>query len=293
MKEFIRRVLYFIVIFVLINAVFIGIIIKTDWGFQKRLDSLRFNNPDFELLVLGNSLALDGIDAEYLTLNGMKSYNLALGGSTLKTNYIQLDEYLKKYIIKPQYIILGLGSYMGIDNSEEIHPIVEVTMNNYKFTLHDLPIIKFKWLGIELLKKIVSSQHRKAKVIYGQLRFQKIITDDTNYSSSYVDLQQFERSHWIGEIEKLCNQNKIKLIIIEMPGFKETQNLSEIGPHILHFANGVTSYLYNFNSQNFCVVFDSTRDWIGNSHLNEFGALKFTNELLKFLNDYIAVPHNR
>ncbi len=39
--------------------------------------------------------------------------------------------------------------------------------------------------------------------------------------------------------------------------------------------------LYNFNSQDFCKRFDYDRDWIGRSHFNEFGATKFTHEVIK------------
>jgi hypothetical protein len=86
--------------------------------------------------------------------------------------------------------------------------------------------------------------------------------------------------HWIGEIAKLCNQNGIELLILELPGYKVTQNLTKIGPHMIHFNNGYSAKLYNFNSKNFCTIFDSNIDWIGNSHLNEFGATKFTKELI-------------
>jgi hypothetical protein len=68
-----------------------------------------------------------------------------------------------------------------------------------------------------------------------------------------------------------------------MPGYKETQNLSEIGPHLLNFNNGCSANLYNLDSKDFCTIFDSEKDWIGNSHLNEFGATKFTKELINII----------
>jgi hypothetical protein len=70
-----------------------------------------------------------------------------------------------------------------------------------------------------------------------------------------------------------------------VPGFKETQNLSEFGPFSIDFTNGCHANLYNYNSRDFCLIFDKDRDWIGNSHLNEFGAAKFAQELLKILKD--------
>lgn len=156
-------------------------------------------------------------------------------------------------------------------------------MKDHEYGVNDVPILKFKWLGFEFLKKIVSENHRKAKLVYGQVKFQKTIPDNTSFKESYLNIEEFESSHWIGELAKLCNQNGIDLLIIEMPGYKETQNLSEIGPHLLHFNNGYSANLYNFDSKDFCRIFDSEKDWIGNSHLNEFGAIKFTRELISII----------
>jgi hypothetical protein len=213
-------------------------------------------------------------------LKGIKSYNFALGGSSIRTSFIQLNEYLNKCSKRPQYVVLGINSKQESFNDEGILPIVEVTMKNHKYSLKDVPILKFKWLGFEFLKKIVSKNHRKATLSYGQLKFQKTISDKTNFLESYLDTMKIGSLHWIGEIAKLCNQNGIELLILELPGYKVTQNLTKIGPHMIHFNNGYSAKLYNFNSKNFCTIFDSNIDWIGNSHLNEFGATKFTKELI-------------
>jgi len=61
--------------------------------------------------------------------------------------------------------------------------------------------------------------------------------------------------------------------------------MSETGPYTLCFANGDSAKLYNFNNLDFCEIFDANRDWIGNSHLNEFGAVKFTNEIMSILEE--------
>ena len=61
-----------------------------------------------------------------------------------------------------------------------------------------------------------------------------------------------------------------------MPGYRNTRNSDQIGPILVNFSNGYTAYLYNFNSMYFCNLFNSNEDWVGNSHLNEFGARKFT-----------------
>lgn len=288
MKQFIYRflgfIVFFAVFFIAINAIFVAVLAKTDWNFRNRIESLRFDNPDFDLLVLGASTSFDAFDTELLTEYGIKSYNLAMGGTTIKTSYIQLKEYLERYPNRPEYVLLGHNSpYVENVDSEEVHPIVELTIKDHKYSMKDAPILKLKWLGFEFLKKVVSSKHREAVLSLGQMKFKKALPDHTTFKKQYMEKSEFESSYWFGEIGRLCNQYKLNLVIIEMPGIKETQNLSEIGPHILTFDNGHTATLYNLNSRDFCTLFDSEKDWIGNSHLNEYGAKKFTNELMGML----------
>ena len=260
-----------------------AVIAKTDWDFKRRLETLHFTNPKFELIVLGHSLAANGIDTEYLTLNDIESYNLSVGGSFPKTNLIQLNEYLLKCHENPKYVILGLASYLGSFDRETIHPIIEFTMDDYKFGVHDIPVIKFQWLGVQFLKKIVSKIHRDVRLSLGQLKSQKVTPDISQYSDMELNISAYTESYYVGQIAEICSLNGIELIIIEMPGFKRTQNSSDIGPYLLNFKNGQSANLYNFNSKAFCEIFNANEDWTSNSHLNEFGAKKFTKELVKYI----------
>jgi hypothetical protein len=288
MNKFARNtlffVLYFVLFFVIINFLYLLIIASTDWDFKKRLEALNFNDPDFELLVLGNSFPEYGIDTELLTRYGIKSYNLAIVGNSDETCYVQLNEYLTKYPKKPKYVLLGVSSYTDPFYNQGIQPIVNFTMKGHIYSLNDIPISKFRWLGVEVLKKIVSSTYRNVDVVYGQIKHPKIIPDNTDYKESYLDTRKFESAQWIGEIVKLCSNNGIEVIIIEMPGVTETQNLSGFGPYNLSFENGSTANLYNYNSRDFCKILDPEKDWGGMSHLNQFGAVKLTEELLKIIN---------
>lgn len=287
MKKFTRKlllfVLFFALFFVLINFFYLAIISLTDWDFKKRLESINFDNPDFELLVIGNSFPEYGVDTELLTAQGIKSYNMALVGSSKKTNYIQLKEYLTKYPNKPKYVLLCLNATSEAIDKEGIQPIVEFTMKNHRYSVKDIPISKFRWLGVEIFKKLISSKHRKARISYGQIKWEKNSPDETDFSEIYLNLQMYESSKWVGEIVKLCNQSGIEILLVEIPGLRETQNLSEIGPYFLSFSNGYSAVLYNYNSRDFCTIFDPEKHWIGQSHLNEFGACKFTEQLISII----------
>ncbi len=285
MHKFIKKVSLFFLFFTLINVAYLIIIKKVDWNFSKRIEALNLGTPKYDVLVLGNSLAMDGIDANYLTKNGFLTYNTALGGSSLATNLIQLQDYLAMYEYKPKIIILGLGSYLSsFKSTGNINPIVDFTKTNKKkYEFKDIPLIKFKWLFKENLKKIFSKPHRDAKLVNGQLRFSKIVPDNTNIAKeNEFPLDKYISSKVLKSIIQVCNANKIKLVILEMPGFKKTRHEIQHPCYIIdkEFNNG---FLYDFNYNGLGESFNDKEDWIGKSHLNEKGARKFTKYILDVL----------
>lgn len=283
MKKFIINIGLITLLFGVVNLLYLLLLFNTDDGFIKRHESINFTEPDYELLVIGNSLASDAFDTELLTAKGIKSYNLALPGSSVKTNYLQLKEYLTNYSSRPKYVVLGMGSFTGTFEDETIHPIVEFTSKGYHPAITDFPLMKFRWLAIDLAKKAVSSRERNVKVIHGQYKFQKVQADDTNYKNLAFEIDRYHKSKYIMDISALCKENGIELFIIEMPGFKEVQNISEVGPHLITYSDSSVATLYNFNTIQFGELFDSEKDWIGNSHLNEYGAITFTEEMYQIL----------
>lgn len=290
MYRFLLKIFFFAVAVLVCNALYLVIVIKTDFNFQKRLETLNFENPTYELLVLGNSLALDGIDTELLTENGYDSYNMALAGSSIFSIKLQLEEYLSSYQHKPEYIILGLGSYINyIDNdSKQIHPVVDFTRKEKSYTFDDIPMIRFKWIFIDLLKKLVSKKHREAYLKHGQLRFSKQVADKSKIDSSRTfPFKEYEfnrdNPNNFSDIINICSNKGIKLIIVEMPGFKKVRHKKSFDRLILDKSNN-NAILFDYNNFEFAEIFDSQTDWIGNNHLNVYGAKKLTNRLVQDLN---------
>ncbi len=283
MKEFAKRLILFSVFFlsfsIFVNCLFLVIITSTDWDFIKRLESLQFEEPDYELLVLGSSLAEYGVDTEVLTNHGIKSFNLSLVGSSVKTNYVQLNEYLTRYPKKPQFAVLAVNSVLEQFDQDGIQPVVEFTMKGHRYNHKDLPISKFNWAGMELLKKAFRKKYRETYLSYGHKK--SIITqpDNTVFREFHIDFNKFETAYWMGELAKLCSENAVELIITDIPGVREAQSLSGVGPYTIRFGNGYTAQYYNLNSIEFCKFIDGENDWVGLSHLNKTGAAKFTQKL--------------
>lgn len=289
MYRFLLKIFFFVVAVLVCNALYLVIVIKTDFNFKKRLETLNFENPTYELLVLGNSLALDGIDTELLTENGYDSYNMALAGSSIFSIKLQLEEYLSSYQHKPEYIILGLGSYINyIDNdSKQIHPVVDFTRKEKSYTFDDIPMIRFKWIFIDLLKKLVSKKHREANLVRGQLRFSKRVADQSEIDTSRVfpfEEYKFDRENPnnFSSIINICSNNGIKLIIVEMPGFKRVRHKKSFENLVLDKTHN-NAVLLDYNNFESAEIFNSQTDWIGNNHLNVYGAKKLTQRLIQDL----------
>ncbi|WP_224490289.1 hypothetical protein [Robertkochia flava] len=278
MKKYLLQIIGFLAAFLVLNFLTVLVFIKYDWNFNKRVKSITFNNPDYDCLVLGNSFALDGIDAELLSTGSCNSYNLAIGGASVRTNYIQLKEYVEQYEKKPEKVILALDSFRHDFKWDEIHPVVDFTMKGKTYGVRDLPFIKFKWLFRELIKKVISSRHRDAQLVKGQLRLEKKIPDATKTPEKPVPLavENFKTSPWVQAIAQLCIDYDIQLIVLEMPSKAEQRNSTPVGPIPVVLDNGIPIEIHNFNSADFEFGLDPENDWIGNSHLNLYGAAKFT-----------------
>lgn len=288
MKKFIQKASIFFLVIALINIIYLLVIKDLDYNFKKRVEALKLESPSYDLLVLGNSLSMDGVDTEFLSKNGFSSYNLSIAGSSLSSNYVQLKEYLSVCKNKPRWIVLGLGSYMNSLDAGNIHPIVDFTRSDKEFTLNDIPVLRFKWIFKELLKRIVSAEHRNAYLQNGQLRFAKKVKDGTQIDENQkFQIDKYESSELIKSILDLCAHNKITLIIAEMPGFKNRRHLDSQGPFVLDKSN-CNGILFDYNHIEFGKIFNDKNDWIGNSHLNSFGAQKFTTHLL---NDLKKIKH--
>lgn len=282
MKRLFIKLLIFVFLFAGINLIYLKLIQKYDWNFNKVQTIASFENQNYDYLIIGNSLALDGFDMVYLQEKGIDGFNTAIAGATPKTNMIQLEKYLENNKA-PKVIIQGLSSNRNTDfNSEKLHPTIDYKYGMDRKSYLDLPMIKFRWMAAELLKKVVSKDHREAKLILGQLRTEKTIEDNTKISQnaiSELDLSRYQNAKYLSAIDSICLEHKIKLINIEMPAYKALQNNAPIGPITYTNTNGQACQFYNYNNIEFCKLFDPKTDWLGDSHLNVKGALKFTAKL--------------
>ncbi|MCU4166221.1 hypothetical protein [Carboxylicivirga caseinilyticus] len=289
MKRLSLKILFFVSVFVLFNYTYMWYLKRYDFELSKALMISKMKNQKFDCIFLGNSVSFDGIDSEFFTKNGVSAYNFALGGANIEASYIQLSNYLKTNTTK--CVMLGLSPGVDYKNftPPPLHPAIEYSYDLMdKFSIRSIPVIKFQWLAVEIVKKVLSKDHREARIVMGQLRTKKTVPDHTDYSQktkTSISICDFEKAKFLFKMDSLCDVNKIDFVLIGMPGYKNTQNDIDVGLHILEYNGDNKLHYLNLNNAKQCTqMFDST-DWLGNSHLNEYGAKKLTEFLYNLYNE--------
>jgi hypothetical protein len=287
MSRFLLKIFKYLIVIIFLNVGFIFLLGYFDHDMFKRIESVKFSDKRYNALFFGNSLALDGIDTKYLTDNGINSYNFAISGANTETNLVQLKDFLKNNK-KPDLIVLCLstclGNFYNDREIEEIHPIVKYT-RDFAFEDFNFPLSIFRWKIIEMGKILISKNHRNAEVVNGQYKSQKTIADNSTLAHNKFNIELLEKSKSLLRFSIYCQEHRIKLIFIDMPGYKSTRykNNSNLVNYKLF-----ESDLYQCNTVEIGNLFDSKNDWIANSHLNKYGAEKFTKIILsKILRNYI------
>lgn len=282
MAQFLRKCGWFLVLLVALNVLYLALLLCFSPGFKKVYDIAFLKNQKYDLLVLGNSMALDGIDAAYLTKHGINSYNFAVAGDHVSTSLLLLETYLQNNP-KPKTVLIGLSSSIGNSYLNKVpftNPEVEFFYHpSLVSNITKPPLFNFQWLFVDFLKVIISKDHRKAQLIQGQWKTKKMIPDGSHFNQSNVTKLAYN-DPYLAKITALCDANGIQVILTELPGSASNRNALPF-TYTATLATGKTSVIYNLNSNDTASkILDPSKDWLAADHLNEYGAEKITNYLL-------------
>lgn len=291
MSKFFKKCFWFLFLVIGLNLIYLFILVCFSPEFKKIYEISKFQNQNFEILVLGNSMALDGIDAGYLTQNGMGTYNLSVAGGHVSTSLLILEDYLKRNQ-KPNMVILGLSSAIGKSYLNPVpykNPEVEFFYHpDFLRNFTNPPLLNFQWLAVDILKILISKDHRNAKMIQGQWQTQKVIADNSVFNNTNTKPIDYKDPYLL-KIITLCESKGIKIILAELPGSNCNRNNFPF-LYSIRLKNKKTSKLYNLNnyevSQN---IIDSKKDWLAHDHLNQKGAQRLT----AFVYENILKKHNK
>ncbi|MCA6423944.1 MAG: hypothetical protein IM568_14185 [Flavobacterium sp.] len=287
MSKFITRCLLFIVLLIIFNLAYFFLLLNFSPGFNKIYTVSKFENKNYELLILGNSMALDGVDASYLSENDIKAYNLAVAGNHISTTVMMLEKYLKKNKT-PKTVVVGLSSAVGQSYLNEVpynNPEVDFFYKpSFWNSITNPPLLNFQWLAIDMLKIVISKEHRNATMVEGQWRTKKVIPDNSVFNSSKKKSIDYTNPY-LSKLIMICNDKNINVVLVEMIGSNASRNNF---PFIYNvkLADKSKTKIYNLNNYKIGnTIINSKTDWLSSDHLNVHGARKQTafiyNEILK------------
>ncbi|MFN8275503.1 MAG: hypothetical protein U0X58_11580 [Flavobacteriaceae bacterium] len=278
MNQFIKKCFWFFGVIILANLIYLGVLFCGSQGFKKVYDVHSFENQKYDLLIFGNSMALDGIDSEYLQQKGISNYNMAIAGDHISTSLMMFEEYLK-HNQKPKVVAIGLSSAIGRSYLNPVafqNPEVEFFYHpSLAENLKNPPLLNFQWLAVDMLKIFMSADHRRAQMILGQWKTKKIIPDNSVYKEQNISLVDYSNPY-LAKMVALCRNNGIQVLLVELPGSNDKRNqISFI--RTIELKDGQKCTLHNLNNYTLTQnVIDAQKDWLAADHLNEFGAQKIT-----------------
>lgn len=283
MGRFFLYLLALLLTFLGANALYVAGISRVDWNFSKAIEAREFQGRDFEILVFGNSTAMDGVNTEMISRGIAPAYNFSLGGATLKDNFDQLSFYLKRNE-KPRQVWLFLSTcHLSYRNASYNTPIVEYLYSTSKpgFSLENLPLFKFRWMFVENIKKLISPDHRNAQLKRGQLRINRSVPDtsqpsnlDSCLNSTYYHSPEFE---YLWKMRRLCDSLHIAFNVYEMPCWQKYQTACKTDSIEVTTENGGDQIIMNLNNQEITLgTIDPKTHWLSENHLNIRGSEAIT-----------------
>lgn len=289
MKKFLKKCLVFLGIVVIVNLLFLFLLLNFAPGFKKVYEMSKFQNKDFDLIVLGNSMALDGVDANYISEKGIKTYNLAVAGNHVPTTLKLFENYLE-HNKKPKMVVVGLSSAVGKSYLNPVlyhNPEVDFFYQpNFWQNIKNPPMLNFQWLAIDMIKILLSKEHRNATMENGQWRTKKVIPDNSSFNPNRAAPKYYDNVY-LHKLIKLCKKNNIKILLVEITGSKKSQNSV---PFVKEYLVSKDEKITVYNLNNFKIaseLINPQTDWLAPDHLNVFGATKET----QFLYEKIIQPN--
>lgn len=257
--------------FIKLIALNVAVLFVAQFGMGKLLDhfyqkssifktniiySKSYNIENKDILILGGSRGLTGLNSKYLSDKTHKTiFNLATDDTQLPVHLMQLKMLLSRGI-RPKCIILDLLSEEGFSHSAlRFMPLIgdadvddffrKFNGNTWIVLQEVFPLYKYIYYNVELLYPsfIVARKH---KYQYrsdenGDYQYPDVVGNLKKDSISVMRLQQ---SATYENFRKLCDQNGIRLVTLIEPFYME--KVETVYPEVINF-----STLYNDKPQYF------------------------------------------
>ncbi|WP_407557637.1 hypothetical protein [Winogradskyella sp. 4-2091] len=305
MKKFITYTVYFIcpVIILMIVMEFALRQIPNDYKFKN--EQIELKKEAVELLILGSSHSLYGINPKYFT---NEAYNLAHVSQTIDLDYLLLNKYINE-LPKLKTVVIRL-SYTTLH--EQLDESAEAWRQKDYNLYYNLDVSNKLKFNSEVLSLKLKNNLKRLKNYYIDNEDPISVTNSgwANFKTSHADksLEELgfivakkhtaknddfvkENIEYIKKIANLGKENNLKVIFVTLPAYKSYRThldksqyeiVSSAGKKLeKQFQN--CSYLNLMSAKNF-----NEDDFYDPDHLKATGAKKLSN----YINDFIINSNN-
>ena len=311
MKKFIIRLIKFSLPIIVLGSgiVFLEFYIFTRSSmFKLKADHFKENKDNIDVLILGSSHNMDGINPEYV--DNFNLSNLAVGGGDIRIDF-GVFEYAIKKSPKLKFVILPL-SYHTIENGHNPKNVLlcrylrhhnlnlferEESIKDYSLLLSNPELFKMYITINSRGKKVSINKYGYTTKIpfyetdrFGNLNYDEniILNDTSNFfitRHKYEDLESYYRNTKIMDhMINTCIQKNIIPIMISTPVYKSYYQ-SYLPAKEKWRKNYIHQFIEKYPSSIFLDYEQDSRfkvtDFKNEDHLNPKGAEKFS----KILND--------
>ncbi|WP_299103006.1 hypothetical protein [uncultured Winogradskyella sp.] len=305
MKKFITYTVYFIcpVIIIMVVMEFALRQIPNDYKFKN--EQIELKKEAVELLILGSSHSLYGINPKYFT---NEAYNLSHVSQTIDLDYILLNKYINE-LPKLKTVVIRL-SYTTLH--EQLDESAEAWRQKDYNLYYDLDVSNKLKFNSEVLSLKLKNNLKRLKNYYidnedpisvtnsGWANFKTPRADKSLEELGFIVAKKHtaknddfvkENIEYIKKIANLGKDNNLKVIFVTLPAYKSYRtHLDKLQYEIVSSAGKKLekqfqncSYLNLMSAKNF-----NEDDFYDPDHLNATGAKKLSN----YINDFIINSNN-
>jgi hypothetical protein len=255
-----------------------------------------------DVLFLGSSNVLRGVDTRIFEQHGIKAFNFGTSSQSVYNSYFLLKEY--RPLLKPKYVVLDLYWPViagdGVESTVDIVSNHELTYNMIEMAARTHNMITIRNLIavslLRLIKRLDFYQVKedfKRKYVHGGFVASSYIdtvgkTQRLAGLSTLVKLPSDMQLKYLNKFIRLCKKTNTKLIMTVSPVSKEfrnkLKNYDDYTNTISAIANKNNIIFIDYNQEH--KLNTNYNDYSDLNHMTSYGASKFTRVLL---NDFASI----
>jgi len=311
MKKFLFKSIVFFLIGILIYPFLIGFL-GSSWLTQRRLTkNLIFfqggnsfmwtklqeadTTKNIDVLILGSSIALRGIDTRVFEKYGLRAFNMGSNYQTPLQSEFLLNKYLDQF--SPKYVIWEVTPLTfqnsGLESFIDVFSNTDIGIEAFKQSFRISNILAWNSLIISLTRQNFGDYKKyKERDIKGDSKYvnggyvetnNPVFNDSSKLNSYKIEFLNYQKSSFENALYFL-KKNNVKVVLINSPttteDFNNIKNWEDIITYFESFKKDRLVYDYRNYNDLIPEFGENTNFFSDKIHLNKVGANEYTEILL-------------